>query len=110
MLRQQTKPTSRIHGIIVDGGEKPNIIPERSEMDYYVRGSRDEDVIDLMEKLIACAKGAASATGKFLFHWINVLEYMFENEGLQGYYAKIDVVRRNMKLDLPVAAPRSKLN
>ena len=81
MLRQQTKPTSRIHGIIVDGGEKPNIIPERSEMDYYVRGSRDEDVIDLMEKLIACAKGAASATGKFLFHWINVLEYMFENEG-----------------------------
>ena len=83
MLRQQTKPTSRIHGIIVDGGEKPNIIPERSEMEYYVRGSRDEDVIELMEKLIACAKGAASATGKLLFHWINVLEYMFENEGLR---------------------------
>ena len=83
MLRQQTKPTSRIHGIIVDGGEKPNIIPERSEMEYYVRGSRDEDVIHLMEKLITCAKGAASATGKLLFHWINALEYMFENEGLR---------------------------
>ena len=51
----------------MDGGEKPNIIPERSEMEYYVRGSRDEDVIELMEKLIACAKGAASATGKASF-------------------------------------------
>ena len=73
MLRQQIKPTSRIHGIIVDGGKKPNIIPERSEMEYYVRGSRDEDVIALMEKLIACAKGAASATGKMSF----ILRYSY---------------------------------
>lgn len=76
MLRQQIKPTSRIHGIITDGGEKPNIIPERSEMEYYVRGSQDEDVIDIMDKLIACVKDAASATGKLLFCYINVLEYL----------------------------------
>ena len=70
MLRQQIKPTSRIHGIIVDGGEKPNIIPERSEMEYYVRGLEDKDVIDLMEKLVACANGAANATGKLLFCYV----------------------------------------
>ena len=61
MLWQQTKPTSRIHDILVDGGEKPNIIPERS---------RDEDVKDLMEKLIAWVKGAASAAGNVFFCYI----------------------------------------
>lgn len=63
MLRQQTKPTNRVHGIIVDGGQKPNIIPERSEMEYYVRGLKDEDVKELKEKVVECAKGAAIATG-----------------------------------------------
>ena len=32
VLRQQIKPTIRIHGVIVNGEEKTNIIPERSEM------------------------------------------------------------------------------
>lgn len=63
MLRQQSKPSNRIHGIIVDGGDKPNIIPQRSEMNYYIRGLLDEDVRELKERVIDCAKGAASATG-----------------------------------------------
>ena len=63
MLRQQTKPTSRVHAIITDGGEKPNIIPERSELSMYVRGLTDEDTLDLTEKVKNCARGAATATG-----------------------------------------------
>jgi len=63
MLRQQTKPTSRVHCVITDGGEKPNIIPERSELNIYMRGLTDEDTLDLMEKVRNCAKGSALATG-----------------------------------------------
>ena len=66
MLRQQTKPTNRVHGIITNGGNKPNIIPEMSEMEYCVRGLEDKDVIELLKKVIACAKGVANATGKAL--------------------------------------------
>merc|ERR1712036_120585 len=63
MLRQQIKPTCRVHGIIVDGGEKPNIIPRRSEMSFYARGVTDEDAFGLRDKVMECAKGAALATG-----------------------------------------------
>ena len=63
MLRQQTKTTSRVHCTIVDGGEKPNIIPQRSEMNYFIRGITNEDVFDLKAKVINCAEGAALATG-----------------------------------------------
>lgn len=66
ILRQQTKPTSRVHGIITDGGNKSNIISEISEMEYCVRGLEDKDVTELLEKVVACAKGAANATGKTL--------------------------------------------
>ncbi len=31
-LRQQTKPTCRVHGIITNGGAKPNIIPEKCRL------------------------------------------------------------------------------
>ena len=68
MLRQQIKPTNRVQGIIKNGGIKPNIIPEMSEMEYCVRGLEDKDVIELLKKVIACAKGAADATGKALIH------------------------------------------
>jgi len=63
MLRQQMKPTCRVHGIIVDGGEKPNIIPRRSEMNFYMRGITDADAHNLRDRVMDCAKAAALATG-----------------------------------------------
>ena len=66
MLRQQTKTTSRVCGIISDGGEKPNIIPQRSQMKYAIRGINHNDVLDLKNKVQKCAEGAALATGLFL--------------------------------------------
>lgn len=63
MLRQQIKPEARLHAIIVDGGKKPNIIPERAEMDVYIRELTEKDALLLKEKVQNCAKGAAVATG-----------------------------------------------
>ncbi|XP_057313984.1 xaa-Arg dipeptidase-like [Hydractinia symbiolongicarpus] len=63
MLRQQMKPTSRVHCTIVKGGDKPNIIPEYAEMWYNIRGKTDSDLLALQEKVIQCVKGAAASTG-----------------------------------------------
>ena len=63
MLRQQMKPTNRIHCTIVDGGERPNIIPERAEMFYFVRAQTDKEVASMVERLRKCAEGAAQSTG-----------------------------------------------
>ncbi|KAI4905478.1 hypothetical protein NFI96_028112 [Prochilodus magdalenae] len=63
MLRQQLKPDWRLHGIIKHGGTKPNIIPDYTEMEYYIRTPLLRDISDLRNKVEACFKSAAVATG-----------------------------------------------
>jgi hypothetical protein len=39
-LRQQVRPDVRIHGIVTDGGDAPNVIPERAGMKLVARSGR----------------------------------------------------------------------
>ncbi|OGL49129.1 MAG: hypothetical protein A3H37_04125 [Candidatus Schekmanbacteria bacterium RIFCSPLOWO2_02_FULL_38_14] len=62
-LRQQLPSDVRIHGIITDGGERPNIIPAFASCWFYVR-TKDKDYLEtLIEKVKACAQAGATATG-----------------------------------------------
>jgi amidohydrolase len=63
MLRQQVRPDCRIHGIVTSGGAAPNIIPEFAAATFYVRAPRLDVVAELKRRVIACAEGAAQATG-----------------------------------------------
>ena len=40
--RQQMPPTDRVHGIVTAGGERPNVIPERAEILFYLRSEHPE--------------------------------------------------------------------
>jgi len=62
-LRQHIKDGARIHGIITDGGRKPNIVPEHAAALFYVRAADNAYRDELVEKLRKCAQGAALATG-----------------------------------------------
>ncbi|XP_064393683.1 xaa-Arg dipeptidase-like [Halichondria panicea] len=62
-LRQQMKPTWRVHGIITNGGAKPNIIPEKSVLLYYIRAPISTELEILVEKVTKCFEAAATATG-----------------------------------------------
>jgi len=63
MLRQQILPAQRIHGIILEGGQKANVIPSRALMDYNVRGSTLKETKILQKRVVKCFEGAAIATG-----------------------------------------------
>ncbi|XP_077536646.1 xaa-Arg dipeptidase-like [Haemaphysalis longicornis] len=63
LLRQQIKPTCRIHGIIVEAGTYPNIIPETSKLVYHIRGETAKDLDDLVPRVEACFAAAAQASG-----------------------------------------------
>ena len=63
VLRQQMKPSWRVHGVITNGGAKPNIIPEKASLSYYVRTPYRDELSTLMEKVRACFEAAAKATG-----------------------------------------------
>ncbi len=47
--RQQTPEDSRVHGIVTDGGDAPNIIPEKAACNFYVRAN-DSGTLTAMEK------------------------------------------------------------
>lgn len=63
VLRQQMKPTWQVHGIISEGGVKPNIIPDRAQLIYNIRGPNDDEMNIVSEKVTSCFQAAASATG-----------------------------------------------
>lgn len=62
-LRQQTRSDARIHGIIDNGGQAPNIIPDYSSAKFYVRSASRSYTNELTQKVLRCAEGAALATG-----------------------------------------------
>ncbi|XP_065257235.1 xaa-Arg dipeptidase [Emys orbicularis] len=62
VLRQQMKPTWRVHGIIKNGGVKPNIIPSYTELEFYLRAPSLKDLTVLTEKAENSFKAAAVAT------------------------------------------------
>ena len=62
LLRQQSQPEVRIHGVIQHGGEKPNIIPDRAAAEFYVRAPREGLLDEMRERVAACFRGAAEAT------------------------------------------------
>jgi len=66
LLRQQLPPQVRVHGIVSDGGQAPNIIPERAAAVIWVRALEKELLAVTAERVVACARGAAEATGNTL--------------------------------------------
>lgn len=62
-LRQQMKPTWRVHSVITEGGVKPNIIPDRSTMELMVRAPERNELNTLLERVTNCLRSAATATG-----------------------------------------------
>ncbi|XP_060562020.1 peptidase M20 domain-containing protein 2-like [Ruditapes philippinarum] len=62
-LRQQIKPTWRIHTIIIEGGEKVNIIPEKAVIQVCVRAPTNKEMEDLKAKITEILKSSAKANG-----------------------------------------------
>ena len=64
LLRQQMKPTWRVHGVALNGGgTDPAIIPASTKLLYYIRAPESEELAVLERKVMACFEAAAEATG-----------------------------------------------
>ena len=72
-LRQHIKDKARIHGIITDGGQAANIVPDHSAGNFIVRAEDDTYLDELKEKVLNCFIGAATASGARLeYRWGNI--------------------------------------
>lgn len=62
-LREHVPSSTRIHNIITNGGEAPNVVPDFAESYYYVRNVDPAIVKDVWARVTKAADGAAIATG-----------------------------------------------
>ena len=63
LLRQQTPPTDRIHAVLPEGGERPNIITEAATLQLYVRSQRPATLKALSQRVTEVLQGAALMAG-----------------------------------------------
>ena len=63
MMREHIPQEARIHYVITDGGKAPNVVPNFAEVYYYARHNRRDVVIDIFDRIIKAAEGAALGTG-----------------------------------------------
>ncbi|MDO0958010.1 M20 family metallopeptidase [Mammaliicoccus sciuri] len=63
MLRQQIKKTDKVHGVILNGGEAANIIPDFTHARFYTRATSRKELDILTDKVRKIAEGAAIQTG-----------------------------------------------
>lgn len=63
MMRQFVPATVRLHGVVTNGGDAPNVVPALTEAALFVRDTTAEGVADLVARVTDAANGAALATG-----------------------------------------------
>ena len=72
-LRQHIRSTERIHGIITEGGSAPNIVPDRSAGQFYVRAADDKELAQLKPRVQSCFEAGAKGSGcEVEVNWANV--------------------------------------
>jgi len=71
-LRQHIEAGERIHGIVTDGGDKPNIVPAFARMEWIVRSPTVAGLEVLKGRFLACLEAGASAAGcEMDLEWID---------------------------------------
>ena len=62
-LRQHIRSTERIHGIVQEGGAAPNIVPDRTVGQFYVRAANEIELAALKPRVQACFEAGATGSG-----------------------------------------------
>lgn len=61
-LREHVVDAVRIHSTITQGGQEPNVVPDKAQIWYYVRAPIRQDVDEVYNRIVNIAEGAALMT------------------------------------------------
>ena len=62
-MRSNIRPEARVQGVITEGGAAPNVVPDRTAADFYIRYPDEVYLAQLTEMIDNAAKAAALGTG-----------------------------------------------
>jgi len=92
-LREHLFYTYRLHYVITEGGEAPNVVPDKASVWYYIRNT-DNRLEEMYKRVLDCANGAALASGTKL-DTVTVLTAIHQRHSNKGM-AK--TIQRNIEL------------
>ncbi|MHA1376287.1 MAG: amidohydrolase [Promethearchaeota archaeon] len=97
-MREHMIQEARLHYVITNGGDAPNVVPAEAEVHYFVRAPERHQVEELYERLINIAKGAELMTD-------TQVEIDFLSGTYNSWYNKVidDVLLKTMR---EVGGPR----
>lgn len=82
LLREHLALSHRIHYVITEGGQAPNVVPDRATLDFYVRDA-DERIEETYRKVLNCIQAGALATGcTYEVELVQALHQIHPNESL----------------------------
>jgi len=94
-LREHLHISYRLHYVITEGGEAPNVVPDKAAVWYFVRNT-DERIEDMFRRVVNCAKAAALATETDL-DTVNIITGVHQKHSNKGMaeliYSNILLVR-----------------
>lgn len=89
-MREHIRSDARIHGIIKEGGQAANIVPDLAIAQFYVRAATKSYMKELVERVKNCARGASLAAGTTME--ISNYEYSYDdlktNQTLSNLYTR----------------------
>ncbi len=92
-LREHLFYTYRLHYVITEGGEAPNVVPDKASVWYYIRNT-DDKLEDMYKRVLDCANGAATASGTKL-DTVVVLTAIHQRHSNKGM---AETIQRNIEL------------
>jgi amidohydrolase len=96
-LRQHIGIFERIHGIITNGGQAPNIVPENAAGRFYVRSANAGELAALKTRVENCFRAGAAATGaelEFAWNEVDYLDIRFNEPLAESYRANAETLGR----------------
>jgi aminobenzoyl-glutamate utilization protein B len=92
-LREHLFYTYRLHYVITEGGEAPNVVPDKASVWYYIRNT-DEQLDEMYQRVLDCARGAAIASGTTL-DTVTVLTAVHQRHSNKGM---AEAIQKNIEL------------
>jgi len=87
--RLHFRDLSRVHGIITNGGQAVNIVPEVAQCEFSARATTAKHVDEIAERIRRCADAAAVTTGARVQHeTICAYKNMVINRTIAGIYER----------------------
>jgi metal-dependent amidase/aminoacylase/carboxypeptidase family protein len=100
-LRQHITPEERVHGVLTEAGEKPNIVPRRAASQWYVRSPSAAGLEALKDRVLTCLRAGADAAGCTMAHTWDDHPYfdVRDNEAMMRAFAANAAARGRTLVD-----------